>query len=113
MTPADLETVVSRTGHERFRWLVSDANPDARQRDQYRALVARLAKGDPPAARPIQAPPPEPPPVPLAESRRAIKLGLSRCFYAAKPACSCQGAARCHHLKRIVSLRDCIDCLKP
>ena len=29
MTPADLENVIARTGHERFRWLVSDANPDA------------------------------------------------------------------------------------
>jgi hypothetical protein len=109
VTPADLEAVVARTGHERFRWLTSDANPNPAHRDAYRKLVARLARGEP-------APNPTPPPpktVPLADALRARKLGLARCVYASKPACSCQGAARCHHLGRIVSIRDCLDCLKP
>ncbi|APW60494.1 hypothetical protein [Paludisphaera borealis] len=48
MTDADLETVVARTGHERYRWLTSDANTDVWQRDQYRALVVQLATGQPP-----------------------------------------------------------------
>lgn len=49
MTPADLETVIARTGHERFRDLTSDANPDAAQREAYRGLVARMAAEQPPA----------------------------------------------------------------
>jgi hypothetical protein len=50
MTPEDLEVVISRTGHERFRRLTSDANPDVAQRDAYRKLVARLAREDVPTA---------------------------------------------------------------
>jgi hypothetical protein len=46
MTNADLETVISRTGHERFRWLVSEENSDVVSREGYRRLVARLASGD-------------------------------------------------------------------
>jgi hypothetical protein len=52
MTTDDLEIVVARTGHERFRWLTSDANPDVDQRDAYRKLVAGLAKNDAPAEYP-------------------------------------------------------------
>jgi hypothetical protein len=48
MTPEDLEAVVARTGHERYRWLTSDANPDVAQRDAYRELVVRLAREDVP-----------------------------------------------------------------
>jgi hypothetical protein len=44
-----LEIVVSQTTHERFRWLCSDDNPDAGSRSGYRALVIRLATGEPPA----------------------------------------------------------------
>lgn len=45
MTPEQLALVVERTGHERYRWLTSDDNPDVAQRDAYRATVVRLAGG--------------------------------------------------------------------
>jgi hypothetical protein len=38
-----LETVVGRTGIERYRWLTSDDNPDAHGRERYRAEMVRLA----------------------------------------------------------------------
>lgn len=38
-----LEIVVARTGHNRYRWLCSDANPDEEARAAYRRLVAFLA----------------------------------------------------------------------
>lgn len=57
MTPEDLDLVVARTRHERFRWLTSDDNPDRTGRERYRAIVAAMA-----AAPPIRVdygPPPE------------------------------------------------------
>lgn len=47
MTPDDLGKVIAQTGHERYRWLTSDANPDAKQREAYRRLVERQALGEP------------------------------------------------------------------
>jgi hypothetical protein len=41
----DLETVVSRTGVERYRWLTSDQNPDVMGRERYRAQMAEMATG--------------------------------------------------------------------
>ena len=41
-----LEVVAGRTGHARFRELCADGNPDASQRDGYRALMVRLATGE-------------------------------------------------------------------
>jgi len=38
-----LELVVARTGHERYRQLCSDNNPEMAQRVGYRELVIRLA----------------------------------------------------------------------
>jgi mannose/cellobiose epimerase-like protein (N-acyl-D-glucosamine 2-epimerase family) len=38
-----LEIVVSRTKAERYRYLCSDDNPDAWQRDQYREMVLAMA----------------------------------------------------------------------
>jgi hypothetical protein len=44
MTFADaLNQVVAETGHERYRWLCSDANPDVNKRIGYQALVMRKA----------------------------------------------------------------------
>lgn len=57
MTPNDLETVIARTGHERYRWLVSDANPDAESREGYRRVVRDLAAGPPGAGGPAAYPP--------------------------------------------------------
>lgn len=45
-----LEIVVKRTGHERYRFLVSDANPDKWGRDAYRLEMVRMAdEPEPPA----------------------------------------------------------------
>lgn len=43
MTQDDLDLVVSRTRHERYRWLASDDNPDASSRGEIRSLVSTLA----------------------------------------------------------------------
>jgi hypothetical protein len=43
MTDEDLEKAIARTKHVRYSWLVSDENPDAWSRGQYRAEVERLA----------------------------------------------------------------------
>ena len=47
-----LELVVARTGHEAYRRLCADDNPDARQRDGYRRVVVKKAGGEVPAAYP-------------------------------------------------------------
>lgn len=53
MTPAQLESVVAATGHDRYRWLTSEANPDTDRREGYRRIVAAkaeaMASGEPPA----------------------------------------------------------------
>jgi hypothetical protein len=48
-----LEILVARTGHERYRVLCADDNPDVDTRDAYRVLMIRLASDLPE--------PPEPP----------------------------------------------------
>jgi hypothetical protein len=48
-----LDLVVARTGHDRYRWLCSAANPDAEQREAYRRLVLDLADGKLPPPRPV------------------------------------------------------------
>ena len=99
-----LDIVVARTRHERFRWLCSDANPDAHVREGYRALVLKLA------GEPVSAPPPTPL-VPLGNSIRAAQLGFRRCLYSTHEGCGCSGT-HCYHLGRVVGLADCISCLK-
>jgi hypothetical protein len=37
------DIVAERTGHERYRWLVSDDNPDEWQREAYRSQVIGMA----------------------------------------------------------------------
>lgn len=100
MTAADLETVVARTGHARFRWLTSDDNPDAVQREAYRALVARLA------AEPADGPPPEP----AVSNRHTKALALVReCRDGAEPpACGCDSTAFCRRLGRDAALSECL-----
>lgn len=53
-----LEIVIARTGHERYRALVAEDNPDLFQRDAYREAVIRQAGGqpDPPPPRPAGPP---------------------------------------------------------
>jgi hypothetical protein len=43
-----VDVMVTRTGHERFRWLCSEENPDEGQRDGYRYQVVAMATGTPP-----------------------------------------------------------------
>jgi len=117
MTPDQLEIVVARTGHERFRWLTGEDNPDAERREAYRAIVAEWAEarwpmqaegdGDPTPAVGATAAPPR---LTLATIR--TRMGRS-CFYGGPPPCgTCQGLAWCHALGRVVSVRDCTACLK-
>jgi len=40
-----LEIEVARTGHERFRWLCSEANSNEEQREKYRAQIVDRASG--------------------------------------------------------------------
>lgn len=101
-----LDLVVARTRHGRYRWLCSDANPNTRQRDAYRR--AMLRKAGAPEPPPMAA---APRPSPLAASIRAAKLGFRRCLYATSEGCGCSGT-HCHHLRRVVGLADCIECLK-
>jgi hypothetical protein len=42
-----LDILIARTGHERYRWLCSEDNPDVIGRDAYRALVITQAEGKP------------------------------------------------------------------
>lgn len=46
--------VVAESGHQRYYWLCSDENPDAEQREAYRALMVRKATGQ---AEPVPPPP--------------------------------------------------------
>ena len=55
MTQEQLDVIVARTGHERYRWLTSSANPDEWQREAYRKIVADRANGDWP--KPVEYPP--------------------------------------------------------
>lgn len=59
--------------------------------------------------------PPDPSPVPLADSLAALRLGWKMCPYAEHgPGCGCSGVkcwAWCG--PRIITLHDCVICLKP
>jgi len=53
-----LDLVISRTGHERYRWLCSLGNPDGEGRESHRRLVMEKATGEPqlvPRTEPIPA----------------------------------------------------------
>lgn len=106
MSPEQLNKVVAATGHERFRWLVSDANPDEAQRGAYRDTVAMLAEG---TVKAVEPPPPTPTFGP--EVRKALWLGRLDCLYAGPPDCGCSGSHKCHHLGRDATLGDCVRCL--
>ncbi len=43
---AALDLIVSRTGHQRYRWLCSDDNPNVAQRESFRAWVIQQAEAD-------------------------------------------------------------------
>ena len=97
-----LTAVIALTGHERFRWLCSEDNPDADQRDGYRRLVIQLAGGEAESAPPL---------VPLAKALALHRL-VNSCPYRSRgPGCGCSGA-HCGLRGSIVSHRDCLDCVK-
>ncbi|MDG3003257.1 hypothetical protein [Paludisphaera mucosa] len=111
MTEDDLDLVMERTGHERFRWLVSDANPDAAKRAGAWATVAEMAAGfrAGPAPRPPASTPAR---IPLADALRATERARE-CPAAGPAACGCTGARSCSKLGRDVTLDDCIGCPGP
>lgn len=109
MTTDQLDRVVTSHG-ERWRYLTSDANPDAAQREAYRALVVRLASGVEPSPDSARRQT-DPHRVPLASALTAQRLGYAKCWMSTRDdACGCSGV-RCHLLGRVVSLRDCVRCL--
>lgn len=112
MTDAQLGIVIARTGHERYRWLTREDNPDVAQRDGYRALVAGMAD-DVPAAQAVEPPtPPSPVLAPLSEALRASNLGGRNCPHGSAPkTCNCSSLSACSLLGRDVRLDDCISCL--
>jgi len=103
MTGDQLDRVVATTGHDRYRWLTSEANPDELQREAYRRLVERLAAGPLPPPRPVAD---------LSGTRKAMRMGKLACLYAGPPACGCSGSHRCYALGRDATLRDCMVCLR-
>lgn len=84
MTPEQLDLVVARTGHDRYRWLTSDQFPDADKREAYRRIVARMADDPSPplASRPTVAPAAAPPPPPAYPPLVDQLRGLARSLWA-------------------------------
>lgn len=106
-----LEIVIARTKHERYRWLCSDENLDAPQREGYRRQVLMLA------GEPHQEPQKH---IPLAvlfapspEDLLVRFRGLRFCLYGEpiKSSCCTHAGTTCHWLKRSVMAGDCLECL--
>ena len=99
-----LELVIASTRHERFRWLCSEDNPNAEQRDSYRRYVVYMATGE------QLAPPTQPTPFVVPP---AYAMGWKHCLYAThEPGGCCGGALTCHWLRQVIPLQTCVDCLK-
>lgn len=97
-----LEIVVARTGHVRYRWLCSDDNPDADQRDAYRIQVIAEACGEPPRPSVREALDG------LAEMRACPHRDE-------RTDCGCGGLAKCgkgRGVNGLVNHGDCLACLK-
>jgi hypothetical protein len=105
-----LDIVVSRTRHERYRWLCSDANPNTEQRDAYRRLMFDLAgqRPHPPAPRPE-------PPRPALAATLALMSRMRACPHRTERTdCGCAGMATCglgRGLSGLVNHHDCLSCL--
>lgn len=109
MTLAEaLEIVIARTKHERYRWLCSDANPDAESREAYRGLMVRLASdGD--------LPPQPPPPRPLSRTLELLSRMHACPSRTERADCGCAGLATCSLGKGqagVVNHQDCFACLE-
>lgn len=66
----------------------------------------------PPGWTPPPSAPEQPALVPVRESIRGTRLGFRSCLYSSHEGCGCTGT-HCYHLRRVVTLRDCLDCLPP
>jgi hypothetical protein len=101
-----LDIVVSRTRHERYRWLCSDANPNAEQRDAYRRIVFEMAG---------QRPPKPEPPRPNLTATLALMARMRECPHRTERTdCGCAGMATCglgRGLSGLVNHHDCLSCL--
>lgn len=97
-----LEIMVSRTKHERLRWLCGDENPDANSREGYRNLMVRLATGEP-AAPPQSSP--------MRKESPDRWLALIRACDDYNPGCCAHPAAFCSRFARNTTREQCIECL--
>jgi hypothetical protein len=89
MTDSDLEIIVARHG-DRFRYLVSDANPDAASREDYRRWVRDQAA----------APWPPPPREPTAYPSVLAQLGNAAGALGRFVASGCETVDRAEHDRR-------------
>ena len=121
-----LEIVVNLTHHERFRWLVSDDNPDDNSREGYRAFVLDAAVNGLPAQVPYV--PPEEALARLTMSSGeslALLAEMKECPYrTTETECGCGGLAKCDLGKgkfvtqangetiSVVNHQDCFACLQ-
>ncbi|WP_337175371.1 hypothetical protein [Paludisphaera sp.] len=99
MTASQLDAVVSATGHDRYRWLTSEANPDADQREGYRRIVAAKAEA-------LAAPDVRPD---LGDQLRLLKLARE-CPHREAAECGCN-YGRCALDGRDKSVQDCLECV--
>ncbi|MGO9111943.1 MAG: hypothetical protein ACLP9L_22180 [Thermoguttaceae bacterium] len=95
-----LGIVVAISGHERYRALCDEANPDQAQRDAFRRLMLMLAGGAP-----------DPDLIPLPKALALHRLMRACPYRSVWPPCGCSGA-RCGLRAAIVSHRDCLDCVR-
>lgn len=98
-----LDLVVSRTGHQRYRWLCSEDNPDTEQRAAYRRLVISQAVDQPTAGISAVL-------MPAVESIAALKL-VRRCHYRSVPSCGCEPGRCGLRGGKWVSDQDCLTCV--
>ena len=101
-----LEVCLARGRPGRYRWLCSEANPNARQREAYRRHVLRLATGEE-AARPAPRatrPAPVPPAVDWSSRIRECPD-----FH---PGCCSSPAPFCSRFNINPTRERCIECLK-
>jgi len=103
MTASDLDAVVAVAGHERYRYLTSDVNPDAESREGYRRLVREKA----------EALAGLPPPRPAVPNAYQIQLQQVReCPHAGPASCGCNAVRRCAIYNRDVAIEQCLRCVR-
>lgn len=95
-------SVIAATGIERYRWLCSDENRDAEQREAYRALMVRQATGEVELIRPTQAP---------VQSKPDPWLVLIRACEDWNPGCCAHPSPSCTRFAKNVTREECIECL--